>query len=142
MKAVIDTNILVSALKSNKGYSFELIERMFKGEFIPVISVPLVFEYEEQLKSHFVPDIYKETEIEGFIDSICDIAYRQKIYYLWRPILSDYEDDHVLEVALSSGCNYIVTFNEKDFRLGEPLGITAIKPGDFIRILERSEDFI
>lgn len=136
MKAVIDTNILVSALKSNKGYSFNLIERMFNQEFTPVVSVPLIFEYEEQLKRHFVPNIYKEAEIEGFIDSICSIASYQKIYYLWRPLLADYEDDHVLEVALSSGCKYIVTFNEKDFKLGEQLGITAVKPKDFIQIIE------
>lgn len=39
MKAVIDTNILVSSLKSNKGYSFELIERMFKGEPLGITAI-------------------------------------------------------------------------------------------------------
>ena len=50
--------------------------------------------------------------------------------------LKDAFDDHVLEVALSSGVSYIVTHNIKDFKKAKGMGITAITPRDFLLMLE------
>lgn len=48
LEVVIDTNVLVSALRSNKGKSYKLIfEKLFNGEFIMALSEPVVLEYEE-----------------------------------------------------------------------------------------------
>jgi predicted nucleic acid-binding protein len=50
-------------------------------------------------------------------------------------MLSDPKDDFVLELAVESGCEYIVTFNMKDFAGAENFGVTAIKPQEFLRVL-------
>ena len=44
MRIVIDTNVLVSALKSNKGASYALISQLPSAQFQPVLSVPLYSE--------------------------------------------------------------------------------------------------
>ena len=49
-KIVIDTNVLVSALRSRRGASFRLLSLIDSGKFITNISVPLVYEYEQVLK--------------------------------------------------------------------------------------------
>ena len=45
-------------------------------------------------------------------------------------------DDHVLELAIASQSQYIVTFNKKDFRDVERYGIEIVKPGEFFDIIE------
>jgi len=47
--AVLDTNVLVSALRSRRGASFRLLDLLGTGRFTPVISPPLCFEYEDVL---------------------------------------------------------------------------------------------
>ena len=42
MKVVIDTNVLVSALKSRRGASYRLISLLPSNKFSIAISVPLV----------------------------------------------------------------------------------------------------
>ena len=54
-------------------------------------------------------------------------AHLQEIHFLWRPFLSDADDDMVLELALAAGCQYIITHNVTDFHGSEQqLGVTAL----------------
>lgn len=118
------------------GYSHKLLEMLPSDEFDVCISVPLILEYEEQLKKHLPPEIFTEEDIDDFIDYICRIAKKTPIFYLWRPHLKDPFNDHVLELALASQSTYIVTFNKRDFRGTEQYGIHIVNPGEFIRLLE------
>jgi predicted nucleic acid-binding protein len=52
---------------------------------------------------------------------------------LWRPFLRDPDDDMVLECAVASGANTIVTHNIKDFARTPSLGVTALTPGQFLQ---------
>jgi predicted nucleic acid-binding protein len=47
---VLDTNVIVSALRSHRGASFAIL-RSIGREWVPLISVPLILEYEELLGS-------------------------------------------------------------------------------------------
>ena len=135
MNIVIDTNVIVSGLKSDMGYSHKLLESLPDKEFEICISVPLVLEYEAQLKKNLPPEIFTEEDINDFIDYICRIGQKTPIYYLWRPFLKDPFDDHVLELALASQSGYIVTFNKKDFKNTEHYGIEIVTPREFFGIL-------
>ena len=44
--AIIDTNVLLSGLRSQKGQSYKLLHKLLNDEFEVAISVPLVLEYE------------------------------------------------------------------------------------------------
>lgn len=137
MSVVIDTNVIISGLQSNMGYSYKLLEMLPSNVFNICISVPLVLEYESQLKKHLSHEIFTDEDIDDFIDFICKIALKIHIYYLWRPYLKDPFDDHVLELAIASQSRYIVTFNKKDFRSAEKYGIEIVNPKEFFEILER-----
>jgi putative PIN family toxin of toxin-antitoxin system len=129
----MDTNILVSALRSRKGASFHLLSIIDEGKFELAISVPLVLEYESAAKKHSRASGLSVSDIDAIIDYICSIAKHYKIYYLWRPFLSDPKDDMVLELAVVSNANYIVTYNTADFRGIEKFGLHATKPRGFLR---------
>jgi len=102
------------------------------GKFELAISVPLVKEYEATAKKHLRATGLSVSDIDAIIDYICDVAKHYKIYYLWRPFLSDPKDDMVLELAAVSNANPIVTYNGADFKGIEKFGLRAIKPGDFL----------
>jgi len=132
IRAVIDTNVIVAALKSSKGASYELLLRMDAGRFQPAVSVALVTEYEDVLFRPTLGIRLSHSQIDAVLDRICQIGINQPIYYLWRPFLSDPKDDMVFETALASGSTHIVTFNLSDFRPARQFGIEAITPGRFL----------
>ena len=135
-RVILDTNVLIAGLQSKQGKSYKLLQALYAGKFCVLISVPLSLEYEALLKKKLDRTVFSEEHIEGFVDYLCKIAEHIKIFYLWRPYLKDAFDDHVLELAIASNCDYIVTYNLKDFKQSEKLGIKAITPAEFLKILE------
>ena len=132
MKVVIDTNVLVSALKSRRGASNRLISLLPSDSFSIAISVPLLFEYEDVLKRGNLPLEITQEDISDFIDFLCHIGIRQDIFFLWRPFLPDPSDDLVLEVAVAGGCNAIITYNKRHFRDIEQFGLRALDSKEFL----------
>jgi len=135
-RVVIDTNVLVSALRSNLGASFKLISLLDQNLFQIHVSVPLVFEYESVLKREKHRLGLTLADIDDFLDYLCSIAMKSSgIFYLWRPYLKDPADDFVLELAIESGSHYIITHNLVDFDGCERFGIHVVAPGPFLKII-------
>lgn len=132
---VIDTNVLIAALRSNRGASFKLLTLIGKGKFEINVSVALVLEYEGVAKRLVGETALTENDIDDVIDYICSVANHRKVFYLWRPLLKDPEDDMVLELAVAANSKFIVTFNKKDFRKRylKPFGIKALTPKEFLQ---------
>jgi predicted nucleic acid-binding protein len=76
--------------------------------------------------------------IDAFLNYLLSQSIECSVYFLWRPHLVDPKDDLVLEVALAGGANFIVTHNIRDFVGIDSLGISAVTPDDFLRILQSS----
>lgn len=127
---VIDTNVLVAALKSRKGASHRLLSLVGSGRFDLHLSVPLLFEYEDVLKRGEFG--FVSTAVEAVLDYLCSIARQQDIHFLWRPYLRDPKDDLLLELAVASQCSHIVTFNTADFAGIGRFGLQALWPADFL----------
>ena len=125
-KLVIDTNVIVSALKSKQGTSHALFRLIGKGKLKCNISVPLVLEYEKVLLDPSLEIPFTKEEIEKILNFLCANSKHHKIYFLWRPYLKDEKDDMVLELAVSSNSDYIITFNKKDFVGVEKFGISIL----------------
>ena len=131
MKIVIDTNVLVAALRSRRGASFRLVSFLPNDKFSIFISVPLVLEYEDALM-RLESSAITEQDIRNFVDFLCEIGHHQEIFFLWRPFLPDPSDDHVLEVAVAAGCDAIVTYNKRDFKGIERFGLRILDPRELL----------
>ena len=137
MKIVIDTNVVLSALFSNRGASNKLLVWLFKNKKkYNVVSNTLVTEFEDVLTREKNLKQYNHLEKEdvlAFIDDICLISYHQSIHFLWRPFLTDSNDDMVLEVAVNANVGAIITFNPKDFKgVKESFGINIFTPKEYL----------
>ena len=132
---IIDTNVLLSGLRSQLGASFRLLSLIDDSRFQINLSVALVLEYEDVLKRPEFNLSLDHQEIDDVIDFLCQNANLREIFYLWRPTLRDPKDDFVLELAVESNCDYLVTFNLKDFAAAETFSIKAVTPSGFLRII-------
>ena len=115
LEIVLDTNVLVAALRSPHGASFRVLSLLGAGHFGTHISVPLVLEYESVVARHLDDLPISRTDVEDVLDYICQVSIAHEIYYIWRPFLPDPSDDMVLEVAVAGECDAVVTFNKQDF---------------------------
>ena len=137
VNVVIDTNVLISALKSKRGASHKLILSLTENKFIPNISVPLFIEYESVAKRVSMLNQLKAHDINAILDYLLSQSKIRKIFYLWRPFLKDPKDDLVLEVAVQSQSQFIITFNKKDFAGCEKyFGIKIVTPQEFWNFME------
>ncbi len=144
MKVVIDTNVILPALMSIDGVSNRLMLWLFSNERkISVVSNTLVMEYQDVLlrdKNRKIYEQFDEKDIVAFVDDICLISFHQKINFLWRPFLKDIKDDMVLETAFNGECDYIITYNVKDFAgVKEKFGIEVVMPKTFLKIVGEIE---
>jgi putative PIN family toxin of toxin-antitoxin system len=132
---ILDTNVLIAGLRSRRGASFALLERLVAGDYEISVSVPLVLEYEAVARRQSRELGLTHDELDTVLDFVCRVAHHRQIFFLWRPFLRDAKDDMVLEVAVEAGCTHIVTFNLRDFVGVEQFGLHAITPGEFLTLL-------
>ncbi len=135
MKIILDTNILISALRSKIGASYKVLSLIQSGKFQTVVSVPLVFEYEEVALREAKNFSVTIEEVNDIIDYLCAMSEQREIFFLWRPFLPDPYDDAILELAVESQAEYIVTYNKRDFVGSEQFGVSIISPKEFLKII-------
>lgn len=127
---IIDTNVLVAAMRSRLGASHKLLSLVDAGKFEISISVSLLLEYEDALMRN-IPQL-GDNDVNDILDYLCQVANKQRVFYLWRPTLPDPNDDLVLEVAVAGGCDHIATFNGRGFGGAERFGVRVLPPRNFL----------
>ncbi len=127
-RIVLDINVLYAGLYSSSGASYQILKRIEQKQIRTVISTSLLFEYEDVLKRKQSELGFTNQQIEIVLDNICLFSDFQDIYFLWRPYLRDPKDDLVLELAVASHTQWIITYNLKDFKGIDKFGIQSITP--------------
>ena len=129
--------MIFAAGRSRQGASHALLRLLADEGYRPIVSVPLVLEYEMALRRRTELD---EVTATAIVDFICLVADRQPIYYLWRPFLKDPSDEMVLEVAVGAGADAIVTHNLRDFDgVEEHFGIRVVTPRELLAELRETD---
>lgn len=135
MLVVLDTSVLVAAWRSRLGASFELVRLLRAGRFEIAVSVPLVVEYESALLRNMSPG-QRPSHVTAFVDYLCRVAHKQDVFFLWRPVLNDPNDDMVVELAMASRASAIITHNLRDFVPAAGLGVRVLAPAQFLLHLQ------
>lgn len=132
-RIVLDTNVLIAALRSRRGASYRLLSLVGQGRFELCLSVPLVLEYESAGKRSADAVGLTRAHIDDVLDYLCSVSEHREVFYLWRPFLKDPLDDMVLEVAVESNAGFVVTHNLRHFAGIERFGVRAMAPREFLR---------
>jgi putative PIN family toxin of toxin-antitoxin system len=129
ISVVLDTNVIVAALRSSEGGSRRVVRGCFDGSYLPLFGPALLAEYEYAAASSGVPDW------RDFLDALTAVGRWVNVYYLWRPNLRDETDNHLVELGVAGAATAIVTHNVRDLRSGELLfpAVRVLTPAAFLR---------
>ena len=140
MRLVLDTSVLVAGTRSRYGGSNALLAAALRHEFTLIATVPLMLEYEAVLmrREHLAASRLKGTDVGTLLDALAAVAEPVILRFLWRPQLSDADDDMVLEAAVNGRAEAIVTFNRRHFAgTSARLGVAVKSPSESLRELRR-----
>jgi putative PIN family toxin of toxin-antitoxin system len=139
MRVVLDTSIVVAALRSRRGASHRLLELVAHGKVRPLVSTALFLEYEDVLMR---PETRLATtmdaaNVEGFLAAFASAAEGVEVNFRWRPQLTDPNDELVLEAAVNGAADALVTHNVRDFQEAAPrFGLRVLLPREVLKELE------
>lgn len=136
MRLVLDTDVVVAAMRSPRGASAELLRRIDGGNAVMLLTVALALEYEAicTLPEHRLASGLSASEAALYVDGLIALAEPVKAFFRWRPQLRDAGDELVLEAAVNGQAEAIVTFNESHLREARKnFGIEVIRPAEALR---------
>lgn len=119
MRIVLDTSVLVAALRSRRGASNELLRRVAQSSLRPLVSTALFLEYEDVISraEQRLATGMSERDIESFLAALASACEPVEVHFRWRPQLSDPSDELVLEAAVNGMADALVTHNVRDFQV-------------------------
>lgn len=132
LDVVVDTNVLIAALRSRKGASFELLRLIGDERWRLHLSTALLLEYEAVAVREAQNLWLQPSLIEDVLNYVCANAQETAISFRWRPFLPDPDDDFVLELAVAAEAQYIVTHNLRHFAGVETFGVKVITPAQML----------
>lgn len=130
---VLDANVLIAGLRSNRGAAFRLLSLIGMGNLEICLSVPVMLEYEEVLLEQLEELCFTECDLRDLLDYLCSVGKHQEVYFLWRPYLRDTKDDLVLEAAVAGNCDAIISYNRRNFAGAEKFGVGILTPEEVLR---------
>jgi putative PIN family toxin of toxin-antitoxin system len=140
MIVTVDTNVIFSALYSNRGASHQILKLIIDEKIKLALSTQVYFEYYDVLTrdENLEKLNLSLEEIETILDLLALLAKKFSIYFLLRPNLLDENDNMVCECAFASSSDYLITSNIKDFKIGELKGFrySVVTPAQFYKIWE------
>jgi predicted nucleic acid-binding protein len=140
MRLVVDTSVMVAAIRSNTGASRHLLVAGLEARYTMLASVPLMIEYQAVMfrPEHLAASRLSASDVEAVLDAVAAVAEPILLDFLWRPTLPDPDDDMVLETGVNGRASAIVTFNRRHFVTAtRQFGLDVLSPADAIKKLEK-----
>ena len=133
--AVIDTNVLVSALITHTSLpaTAKVVRLLLEGGFVPLYESNIIEEYQEVLhrsKFKLLPDV-----ADAIISYIKEHGIETS-RTAFQELMPDEDDRVFYEVSLSVDDSFLVTGNLKHY----PQTPKVISPADFINVIMESQE--
>jgi putative PIN family toxin of toxin-antitoxin system len=134
LRVVIDTSVLVAALRSNRGASFHLLRLVGEGKLAALATTAMLLEYEAVAKRPEQRLVHGLTldEIDVLLAAFASVLEPVEVHYSFRPLLRDPDDEFIVEAALNGRADATVTFNRRDFEFTAHMGLDILLPSEVI----------
>ena len=136
LRLVLDTDVVVTALRSISGGSNAVLREVAYGRLTPLVTPALFLEYEAVLKRAEQRLVHGLSlgEIDRFLAALASASEAVEVSFQWRPQLADANDEMVLEAAVNGHADALVTHNVKDFAKAAPrFGLRVLRPGELLK---------
>jgi predicted nucleic acid-binding protein len=135
-RIVIDTNVFVGACMG-EGAARGVVQAALHGRCQPLMGAALFAEHEDVLDRSgvFSTSRLDEDERAELLDIYLATCLWTRIYFGWRPNLPDEGDNHIVELAVAGGAQFVVTRNLRDLTRPELRfpGLRIVSPIDFLK---------
>ena len=137
MRAVIDTNVIISAFIKEDSPPGAVLHAWRKGDFQLVSSPALLSELEQVISRPRIRARTKYSRQDEIlaIAEFADSAFIVEADVALSVVTVDPDDDRVLEAATAAEADYIVSGDHDLLDLGSYDGITIVTPARFLAIL-------
>lgn len=117
MRLVLDTDVVVAGMQSPRGASRRLLLAAADHKLELIASAALFLEWEAVLRRPAVLRAMALTaeDVDIVLDQLAAVIEPVELHFLWRPQLTDPDDEMVLETAINGQADAIVTFNVRHF---------------------------
>ena len=135
---VLDTSVLVAGLRSRRGASNALLNRVANEMIRPLVTTALFLEYEDVLlrAEQRLATGMSEADVASFLAALASASEGVEVHFQWRPQLGDPADEMVLETAINGRADALVTHNVSDFAgAGTRFGLRIVTPGILLKEL-------
>ena len=136
IRAVLDTNILLSSLRSRNGASHEILSRLVRKEFELIIGNTVLAEYDEVLKRECPSFGIPIANVDRFLDALCSASTFFRTSSFWKPALPDPDDEAFAQLALEAKVGYLVTCNQRHFPPDRLPALRVVPPKEFLQVLK------
>ena len=137
MRVVLDANIYISALISNKGNPAKIINKWLAGQFDVLISQPVVDEILRVTNYKRIQKKYakvRDNRLE-FVELIIEQGIWEESSETLTVVSADESDNRYVECAVAGNAQYIVSGDEHLLGVGEYQGIIIVTPATFLTLL-------
>lgn len=137
IQVFLDTDVIISALLSKKGASFEIINN---PKITKVISETIKEELNEVIQRL---DIEKQRDFTKKFKKVKLNIQKAGLIEKYSNFTLDEKDTHVVAGAYKSNSRFLLTHNTKHYKLDEikrRLDISVMKPGKFLQYLRSKEE--
>lgn len=131
MKAVLDTNIFISALALPGGQAEKAVLAAVEGRFELVISKPIIHEVLGVLARKFERDAEELARVAVFLAELGDVIHPRKAVR----ILRDEPDNRILECAHAARADVIVTGDRAMLALGQYMETRVMTLREFLDMI-------
>ena len=130
MKVVFDTNILLSATLWDGSAAQKLLFQCIRKEIQIYSSLEILSEYQKVLERDFG---YTSKEIEHIMEKVFAFITLIKPAGKVYAVKDDPDDNKIIECAVESDSQYIITYDNHLLKIAAYQGIKIIKPEEAMK---------
>ncbi len=132
-KFVFDTNVLISATLWDSSVAQKLLFKLIEANIQIFSSREIIEEYQEILKRDFD---YNDKEIEDITEKVLQFVTLVIPGKKIEIVKEDSDDNKIIECAIESKADYILSYDKHLLKLKEYQGVRVIKPEETFRLLD------
>lgn len=125
MKIVIDTNVIIDGIKDDYSYEKQILDAVINGEIEAYANHQTLSE-NKLIMNRLIEDEAYKREINLLFSQINMVRNQHQIH-----VVSDAEDNKILESAVESKAEFLVTRDKDLLELNHFEGIEIVTPAEF-----------
>lgn len=139
IRAVLDTNVLLSGFVSSTGAPARILDAWRGGAFELVLSEHILKEFRRNLDQPYFRRRLTAEQAQANLDLLRQYAEIVEVIENIVGMATHPEDDVVLSTAMSGAVDCLVTGDKKLLNLHSAGSVAILSPADFVALLSTAE---